>query len=74
MMYQAYNKMLTLFFPKITGAPLEDIVEEEEQGEEEEDADIGEDDEMADFIVEEEEVDENGATVKYYKFIFILHH
>ncbi|CAJ1888036.1 unnamed protein product [Sphenostylis stenocarpa] len=50
-----------------SGAPLEDIAEEEEQGEEEEDADIGEDDEMADFIVDEEEVDENGAPMRQRK-------
>lgn len=50
------------------GLPLEDIAEEEEQPEEE-DADIGEDDEMADFIVDEEEIDEHGAPVRY-----IVHH
>lgn len=47
------------------GQPLEDIAEEDEQLEEEEDADIGEEDEMADFIVDEELVDEHGAPVKY---------
>lgn len=47
------------------GAPLEDIAEEEELPEEEEDGDIGEEDEMADFIVDEEEVDEHGAPVRY---------
>lgn len=45
--------------------PLEDVAEEEEQPEEVEDGDIGEEDEMADFIVDEEEVDENGAPVRY---------
>ena len=45
------------------GAPLEDIAEEEEPPEEEEDVDMGEDDEMADFIVEED-IDENGAPVR----------
>lgn len=55
-----------------TGAPLEDIAEEEEQGEEEEDADIGEEDEMADFIVDEEEVDEHGAPMRYFKCLFYL--
>lgn len=45
------------------GPPLEDIAEEEEQPEDEEDADIGEEDEMADFIVDEE--DERGAPPKY---------
>ncbi|XP_023537141.1 transcription elongation factor SPT6 homolog isoform X2 [Cucurbita pepo subsp. pepo] len=44
-------------------APLEDIAEEEEQPEEEEDADIGDEDEMADFIVDEE-VDEDGAPLR----------
>lgn len=43
--------------------PLEDIAEE--QQEEEEDGDIGDDDEMADFIVDEEEVDEHGAPVRW---------
>lgn len=47
------------------GGPLEDIAEEEELPEEEEDGDIGEEDEMADFIVDEEEVDEHGAPVRY---------
>lgn len=49
----------------IVGAPLEDIAEEEQIEEEEEDGDIGEEDEMADFIVDEEEVDEHGAPVRY---------
>lgn len=47
------------------GVPLEDVAEEEGQVEEEEDGDIGEEDEMADFIVDEEELDENGAPVRY---------
>lgn len=51
------------FLCNIVGQPLEDIAEEE-QPEEEEDADIGEEDEMADFIVDEEEVDEHGAPVR----------
>lgn len=46
------------------GALLEDIAEEEEQAEEEDDGEIGEEDEMADFIVDEE-IDENGAPVRY---------
>ncbi|XP_047948242.1 transcription elongation factor SPT6 homolog [Salvia hispanica] len=46
------------------GQPLEDIAEEDGQLEEEEDADIGEEDEMADFIVDEEDVDEHGAPVR----------
>ncbi|KAK1292420.1 hypothetical protein QJS10_CPB17g01754 [Acorus calamus] len=44
-------------------APLEDIVEDEEQPEEE-DGDLGEEDEMRDFIVSEDEVDENGVSVR----------
>ena len=48
-------------FIDVAAAPLEDIAEEEQF---EEDGDIGEDDEMADFIVEEEEVDEHGAPVR----------
>lgn len=35
---------------------------------EEEDVDIGEEDEMADFIVDEEDVDENGAPVRCMSF------
>lgn len=46
----------------IIAAPLEDVAEEEEQAEEE-DGDIGEEDEMADFIVDEE--DEHRAPPKY---------
>ncbi|OIW03224.1 hypothetical protein TanjilG_13018 [Lupinus angustifolius] len=61
----AEEKLKHRLFGDDEGAPLEDIVEDEEQGEEEEeDADIGEDDEMADFIVDEEEVDENGAPMR----------
>lgn len=48
----------------LSGAPLEDIAEEEEHLEEEEDGDIGEEDEMADFIVDEDDIDENGAPVR----------
>ncbi|XP_076912331.1 transcription elongation factor SPT6 homolog [Bidens hawaiensis] len=45
------------------GPPLEDIAEEDQP--EEEDGDIGEDeDEMADFIVDEEEVDEHGEPTR----------
>ncbi|KAK1309133.1 hypothetical protein QJS10_CPA09g00167 [Acorus calamus] len=44
-------------------APLEDIIEDEEQPEEE-DGDLGEEDEMRDFIVSEDEVDENGISVR----------
>ena len=46
----------------VAGSPLEDIAEEEEQPEEE---DFGDEDDMADFIVDEEEVDEHGAPVRY---------
>lgn len=51
--------------------PLEDIAEEEEQPEEEEeDADIiGDEDEMADFIVDEEDVDETGAVLRCDTFL-----
>lgn len=53
-----------------TAAPLEDIAEEEEPvEEEEEDGDIGEEDEMADFIVDEEDVDEHGAPVRYIVYL-----
>lgn len=56
----AYDYLITIC--GITGP--EDIAEEEEQVEEEDDVDIGEEDEMADFIVDEEEVDEHGAPVR----------
>ena len=46
----------------VAGSPLEDIAEEEEQPEEE---DFGDEDDMADFIVDEEEIDEHGAPVRY---------
>lgn len=51
----------SLSFIDVAAAPIDDIAEEEQF---EEDVDIGEDDEMADFIVEEEEVDEHGAPVR----------
>ncbi|KAL1352205.1 hypothetical protein HN51_016203 [Arachis hypogaea] len=61
----AEEKLKRSLFGDDEGAPPEDIVEEEEQGEEEEeDADIGEDDEMADFIVDEDVMDENGDLVR----------
>ncbi|KAG6769045.1 hypothetical protein POTOM_024660 [Populus tomentosa] len=53
--------ILHLFFP-IIGVPLEDMPEEEEQEEVEEDADIGDEDEMADFIVDED--DDDGTLVR----------
>ncbi|KAL5977003.1 hypothetical protein ACLOJK_021341 [Asimina triloba] len=55
------EKLKHKLFGDDEGVALEDIPEEEEL--EEEDGDIGEDDEMADFIVDEE-VDENGAVVR----------
>ncbi|CAJ2671817.1 unnamed protein product [Trifolium pratense] len=60
----AEEKLKHSLFGDDEGSHLEDIAEEEEQVEEEEDADIGDEDEMADFIVDEEEVDENGAPVR----------
>lgn len=60
----AEEKLKRSLFGDDDGQPLEDIAEEDEQLEEEEDADIGEEDEMADFIVDEEEVDEHGAPVR----------
>nr|DAD43000.1 TPA_asm: hypothetical protein HUJ06_001230 [Nelumbo nucifera] len=60
----AEEKLKRSLFGDDEGPPLEDIAEEEEQPEEEEDGDIGEEDEMADFIVDEEEVDEHGAPVR----------
>ncbi|CAA7401540.1 unnamed protein product [Spirodela intermedia] len=59
----AEEKLKRSLFGDDEAAPLEDIAEEEEQLEEE-DVDIGEEDEMADFIVDEEDVDENGAPVR----------
>ncbi|KAL5744973.1 hypothetical protein ACOSP7_026119 [Xanthoceras sorbifolium] len=65
----AEEKLKRSLFDEDDGAPLEDIAEEEEPvEEEEEDGDIGEEDEMADFIVDEEEVDEHGAPVRRKKF------
>ncbi|KDP29489.1 hypothetical protein JCGZ_19328 [Jatropha curcas] len=58
----AEEKLKRSLFGDDEGVPLEDIAEEE-QAEEEEDGDIGEEDEMADFIVDEE-VDENGAPMR----------
>lgn len=60
----AEEKLEHSLFGDDEGPPLEDIAEEEERLEEEEDADIGEEDEMADFIVDEEEVDEHGAPIR----------
>ncbi|KAI3742191.1 hypothetical protein L1987_59871 [Smallanthus sonchifolius] len=56
----AEDKIKRSLFDDDEGPPLEDIAEEDQQLEEE-DGDIGEEeDEMADFIVDEEEVDEHG--------------
>ncbi|XP_073273008.1 transcription elongation factor SPT6 homolog isoform X2 [Primulina huaijiensis] len=60
----AEEKLKRSLFGDDNGQPLEDIAEEDEQAEEEEDVDMGEEDEMADFIVDEEEVDEHGAPVR----------
>ncbi|GMH28309.1 hypothetical protein Nepgr_030152 [Nepenthes gracilis] len=60
----AEEKLKRSLFGDDDGGPLEDIPEEEEQLEEEEDGDLAEEDEMADFIVDEEEVDEMGAPVR----------
>ncbi|OAY44576.1 transcription elongation factor SPT6 homolog isoform X1 [Manihot esculenta] len=59
----AEEKLKRTLFGDDEGVPLEDIAEEEQEEEEEEDGDIGEEDEMADFIVDEE-VDENGAPMR----------
>ncbi|CAK9170436.1 unnamed protein product [Ilex paraguariensis] len=59
----AEEKLKRSLFGDDEGPPFEDIAEEE-QPEDEEDAEIGEEDEMADFIVDEEEVDEHGAPVR----------
>ncbi|CAI9779564.1 unnamed protein product [Fraxinus pennsylvanica] len=58
----AEEKLKRSLFGDDEEQPLEDIAEDEQL--EEEDADIGEEDEMADFIVDEEEVDEHGAPVR----------
>ncbi|KAL3637090.1 Transcription elongation factor spt6 [Castilleja foliolosa] len=58
----AEEKLKRSLFGDDDGQPLEDIAEDEQL--EEEDPDIGEEDEMADFIVDEEEVDEHGAPVR----------
>ncbi|XP_022765684.1 transcription elongation factor SPT6 homolog isoform X1 [Durio zibethinus] len=58
----AEEKLKRTLFGDDDGQPLEDIPEDEEQIEEEEDGDMGEEDEMADFIVEEDDV--HGASVR----------
>lgn len=57
----AEEELKRTLFGDDEGAPPEDIGDEEPVEEEE---DIGEEDEMADFIVDEEEVDENGQPVR----------
>uniref|UniRef100_A0A6N2KU44 Spt6 acidic N-terminal domain-containing protein n=1 Tax=Salix viminalis TaxID=40686 RepID=A0A6N2KU44_SALVM len=58
----AEEKLKRSLFGDDEGVPLEDMPEEEEQEEVEEDADIGDEDEMADFIVDED--DEDGTLVR----------
>ncbi|XWS74617.1 hypothetical protein CRYUN_Cryun01aG0014000 [Craigia yunnanensis] len=58
----AEEKLKRSLFGDDDGQPLEDIPEDEEQIEEEEDGDMGEEDEMADFIVDEEY--EHGTSVR----------
>ncbi|XP_078444726.1 global transcription factor group B1 isoform X2 [Wolffia australiana] len=60
----AEEKLKRSLFGDDEAVPLEDIAEEEEQLEEEEDAYMGEEDEMADFIVDEEDLDENGVPIR----------
>lgn len=50
------------YITHIVGPQLEDIAEEEQPDEEE---DFEPEDEMADFIVDEEEVDEDGIPIRY---------
>ncbi|XP_010528633.1 PREDICTED: transcription elongation factor SPT6 homolog [Tarenaya hassleriana] len=59
----AEEKIKDRLFDDDDGGPLEDVGDEEELVEEE-DIEIGDDDEMADFIVEEDELDEHGAPVR----------
>ncbi|KAK8480758.1 hypothetical protein V6N13_092320 [Hibiscus sabdariffa] len=58
----AEEKLKRTLFGDDDGQPLEDIPEDEEQLEEEEDGDMGEEDEMADFIVDEDDLP--GASVR----------
>ncbi|KAK1302050.1 hypothetical protein QJS10_CPB12g01717 [Acorus calamus] len=61
--YTAEEKLKHSLFGDDEVAPLEDIIEDEEQPEEE-DGDLGEEDEMRDFIISEDEVDENSVSVR----------
>ncbi|XP_008244088.1 PREDICTED: transcription elongation factor SPT6 [Prunus mume] len=62
----AEEKLKRTLFGDDEGPPLEDIAEEEEPAEAEDDGEVGEEDEMADFIVDEE-FDETGAPVRQRK-------
>ncbi|KAF4388005.1 hypothetical protein G4B88_017038, partial [Cannabis sativa] len=62
----AEEKLKRSLFGDDEGALLEDIAEEEEPVEEEDDGEIGDDDEMADFIVDEE-FDESGVPMRQRK-------
>ncbi|CAN0929200.1 Transcription elongation factor SPT6 homolog [Linum grandiflorum] len=61
----AEEKIKRSLFGDYEGNNLEDIAEEEERIEEEEDVEVGDEDEMADFIVDEEDIDENGVPVRH---------
>ncbi|KAK6271305.1 hypothetical protein POUND7_008403 [Theobroma cacao] len=60
----AEEKLKRTLFGDDDGQPLEDIPEDEVQIDEEEDGDMGEEDDMADFIVDEDDLDEHGASVR----------
>ncbi|OMP03733.1 hypothetical protein COLO4_10242 [Corchorus olitorius] len=60
----AEEKLKRTLFGDDDGQPLEDIPEDEVQIDEEDDGDMGEDDDMRDFIVDEDEVDEHGAPLR----------
>ncbi|KAG8365970.1 hypothetical protein BUALT_Bualt17G0027300 [Buddleja alternifolia] len=62
--HTAEEKLKLSLFGDDEGQPLDDIAEEDERQKAEEDVDIGEEDEMVDFIVDEEEVDEHGAPLR----------
>ncbi|KAM0990765.1 hypothetical protein ACFX2C_009237 [Malus domestica] len=62
----AEEKLERSLFGHDEGTPFEDIVEEEEPEEAEDDGEVGEEDEMADFIVDEE-FDETGTLVRQRK-------
>lgn len=64
-----FGSLLLLINYNPIGTPFEDIVEEEEPEEAEDDGEVGEEDEMADFIVDEE-FDETGTLVRYFSAVF----